>query len=404
MASHGGEPDADTGTARDNRPAPGWTPWRRARIRRLRRIRRHPRAFGGAPRLDAGTACHREADLVRVRLQVPGDANARTRLDPGRLLACLGEARLVVLVPSRGTLHAVVGHDGRFTRHVVGPVAAATRELDFARFELRRIARGGKARDQTRWRELLQAAVLGPLVRRLGDAPVVLVPPASLHAVPWALLPALAQRPVSVAPSATVWLRAAEQDAGTAPGHGVSLVLGPGLQAGAGEIAELAHVHPRASVLGAGAGAPPSGMNEVLTALEGVRLAHVAAHGTFRADSPMFSSLALDDGPMFVHDLERIRHPPHRVVLSACDTGVAAAVGADELLGLVSSLLRLGTVGVLASVVPVNDAASVPFMVAVHEALVRGETLAGAALQGRLAALGDALAEATAASFTVFGV
>ena len=37
---------------------------------------------------------------------------------------------------------------------------------------------------------------------------------------------------------------------------------------------------------------------------------HVAAHGTFRADSPMFSSLRLDDGPMTVHDVERLRRAP----------------------------------------------------------------------------------------------
>jgi CHAT domain-containing protein len=36
--------------------------------------------------------------------------------------------------------------------------------------------------------------------------------------------------------------------------------------------------------------------------------AHVAAHGVFRADSPMFSSLRLADGPLTVHDLERLRH------------------------------------------------------------------------------------------------
>jgi len=47
---------------------------------------------------------------------------------------------------------------------------------------------------------------------------------------------------------------------------------------------------------------------------------------------------------------------------------VGAAVGADELLG-VSALISLGSAGVAASVVPVNDPATVPLMVALHEHL-----------------------------------
>ena len=89
----------------------------------------------------------------------------------------------------------------------------------------------------------------------------------------------------------------------------------------------------------------------------------MAAHGTFRADSPLFSAIELDDGPLTVYDLERLRQAPYRVVLSSCNS----AVGADELLGLVSSLITLGSAGVVASVVPVNDPASVPLMLALHD-------------------------------------
>jgi CHAT domain-containing protein len=84
---------------------------------------------------------------------------------------------------------------------------------------------------------------------------------------------------------------------------------------------------------------------------------------------------------------------------------MAAAVGAGELLGLVSSLIPLGAAGIIASVVPVNDLAAVPLMLALHAALQTGATLPEALLAARAAssANGDPLAAATALSFVAFG-
>jgi len=165
------------------------------------------------------------------------------------------------------------------------------------------------------------------------------------------------------------------------------------------EIEPLRSRYPGAMLLGHG----NATAGQVLTALDGAWLAHIAAHGTFRADNPMFSSILLDDGPLIVHDFERLGRAPYHLVLAGCDSGVAAPVGADELLGLVSSLMPLGAAGIVASVVPVNDIAVVPVMVALHEALQRGATLPEALLAARRAAGGDPLAEATAHSFLALG-
>ena len=97
----------------------------------------------------------------------------------------------------------------------------------------------------------------------------------------------------------------------------------------------------------------------------------------------MFSSILLDDGPLTVHDFERLGRAPYQLVLASCDSGMAAPVGADELLGLVSSLVPLGAAGIVASILPVNDLAVVPLMLALHEALQRGAPLAGALLAAR---------------------
>jgi CHAT domain-containing protein len=201
-----------------------------------------------------------------------------------------------------------------------------------------------------------------------------------------------------------MWLRANATHAQTRGERRISLVVGPHLGTGGSEVPSLASLYPAATVLGLESTAKvPATVEGVLASMGSAEIAHIAAHGTFRADSPLFSSLELDEGPLFVHDLDRLERAPRRVVLSACDTGVSAPVGADELLGLVSALLRVGTAGVLASVVPVNDEAAVPFMLSVHQALANGKSMSEAALQGRRDAAADPLTAATAASFNVWG-
>jgi CHAT domain-containing protein len=203
---------------------------------------------------------------------------------------------------------------------------------------------------------------------------------------------------VSVAPSTATWLWARKLL--PPPGRRVALVLGPGLAAGGTEISRLAEQYPEASVLGGGAATAEG----VLRALDGAWLAHIAAHGTFRADSPLFSSLRLDDGPLTVYDFERLRQAPYRLILSSCESGLAQPVGADELLGLTSSLVPLGAAGILASVVPVNDRAAVPVMTALHDNLHAGHSLAEALALARAGCGDDPVAVATACSFVVLGV
>ena len=125
---------------------------------------------------------------------------------------------------------------------------------------------------------------------------------------------------------------------------------------------------------------------QVLSRSDGAWLAHIAAHGSFRADSPLFSSMRMHDGPLTVYDFEQLHRAPYRLVLSSCDSGVLAPAGADELLGLVSSLLPLGTAGIIAGVVPLNDYAVVPMMVRPAPAAPVRCALAGALCRSGAAA------------------
>lgn len=315
------------------------------------------------------------------------------RLRP--LVDSIGDGALLVLIEVSGTLHRVLVQGGRVHRQTVGPLETAVREAEFARFALRRAAFRGRE-IPARVPEQLQSCVLGPTTDRLPGR-VVVIPPAPLHTVPWSLMPALMTREVSVAPSARLWLRATRRQA--APEGQVVLVTGPGLSSGQREAGDVARLYQAPIVLG-GAAATTSA---TLAAINGAAVANVAAHGSFRGDAPMFSALRLADGPLYMHDLDALEQPPHTLILSACDAGDTASVGLDEGLGLVTSLLGMGTAQVLASVVPVNDEATIPVMRTLHRSLAAGAGLAMAARLAREAHRGDPERCAAAASFTAWG-
>jgi CHAT domain-containing protein len=170
-----------------------------------------------------------------------------------------------------------------------------------------------------------------------------------------------------VAPSLAVWL---ELEGRPATGRRkTSLIAGPRLRHAAGEVGDLAGLFPGATVLAGKAATAEA----VLAALDGTALAHLACHGQFRADSPLFSTLELADGPLNVYELQRLRRAPEVVVLSACDLAVSGLHPGDELLGLAAALLGMGTRTIVASVVPVPDAAVRRLMLAFHRNLAGGD-------------------------------
>jgi tetratricopeptide (TPR) repeat protein len=338
-------------------------------------------------------------------LRVHGTAGtARAAFRPADLLAELGSAQLIEIAEVDGDLQVLLCGSGRVRQFTAGRAADAIRAADFARFALRRLARRRPGDDPASAQSILtaagprlQAALIGPAVRHLGDGPVVIVPPARLQTIPWALLPALSDRVVSVAPSAGAWMRA--RSAPHPEHRHVTLARGPGLASDGAEIPMVAQMYDDVTVLADGAATA----EKVLYALDGAWLAHIAAHGTFRADSPLFSSLHMHDGPLTVYDFEQLQRAPYRLVLSSCDSGVLAPTGANELLGLVSSLLPLGTAGIVAAVVPLNDQAVVPLMVDLHRHLRSSQTLAEAVYRVRRGLTGDPVQQATAMSVIALG-
>ena len=377
-------------------------------MRRLDKVRRQdpPSASFQAEQLRLEREQHRlEGEVRACALRARGNHHAgQATVRISDLLDQLGPARLVEIVDIDGVLHVLVCGAGKVRQFTAGRTADAARAAAFARFALRRLARSrpGDGVDSAlaivaTVGPQLQDALLGSSVRCLGDGPVVIVPPGKLHTLPWTLIPALRDRVVSVAPSAGAWMRV--HNAPPPARRHVTLARGPGLTSNGAEVPAVAQLYDDVTVL-----ADSQATTEnVLQALDGAWLAHIAAHGIFRADSPLFSSLRMHDGPLTVYDLEQLKHAPYRLVLSSCDSGVLAPTGADELLGLVSSLLPLGTAGVIAAIVPLNDDAVVPVMQAVHRQLKAGKTLAEAVHGARRGPLGDPIQQATAESLVALG-
>src|SRR5205085_10562434 len=110
------------------------------------------------------------------------------------------------------------------------------------------------------------------------------------------------------------------------------------------------------------------------------RLVHIATHGWFRQDNPMFSSISLGNSHLSLFDLYQLNLPCELVTLSGCGTGLNVVVGGDELLGLVRGLLYAGAQGVLVTLWDVNDRSTAEFMKLFYENL-RGKNKAEAMRQ-----------------------
>ncbi|MGQ0617994.1 MAG: CHAT domain-containing protein [Acidimicrobiia bacterium] len=364
-------------------PADGQLAADLAQIRALQSERRDAGHDGlGLRKLDSRIAALERAVRARARQAGAGTTATAGRLQPAALRATLGDRVLVEFVAVEGSLLAVKVTGRGMTVTALGPVADLDREVEQLRLGLRRLATspdgvvGGDGPAVACRAARLDQMLVVPLA--LGPGPVVLVPTGRLHGLPWAALPSLSGRSLTVAPSAALWARDRRGWSGLGPDDGVALTAGPGLGGADREVRRLALLYPSAQVL-RGAGATTGA---VLDAFERARMAHVAAHGAFRADSPLFSSVLLADGPLTVYDLEALRSPPDTLVLSACDSATSAVRAGDELLGTAGSLLGLGVRWIVAPVLPVADQATADLMVEFHSDLVAGNSPATALARG----------------------
>lgn len=300
-----------------------------------------------------------DQDAELLTYFVRGDRLHALHLDSGRgrvlelgrfepLLALARRARADLDVAGRH-------HLGPFTERVWGSLRSAMAALDKAMF--------------------------GPV--KLGDRRVVLVPHSSLVALPWALTPTLRGRPMVVASSATDWTTRSAA-ASTVQGRPavVRALAGPGLQRADAEVHVVAEQWAGAQASSSKA----ADIGALGDALAEADLVHVAAHGTHHQQSPMFASVDLAGGPMYVYDMQSRGVGARHVVLSSCDVGRSTIQFGDEAVGLSAGLLGLGVQSVVAGTCRVPDAVAAQTMRSYHRHLSAGrpsdEALATAVTEG----------------------
>ncbi len=107
-------------------------------------------------------------------------------------------------------------------------------------------------------------------------------------------------------------------------------------------------------------------------------LLHLATHGIYRQDNPMFSGIRLGDGYLNLYDLYQMRLDARLVTLSGCATGMNFVAAGDELLGLQRGLFCAGATTLLLSLWDVHDQSTAQLMQHFYQEYIRTGNMGGA--------------------------
>lgn len=223
----------------------------------------------------------------------------------------------------------------------------------------------------------LYTELLAPIRSRFEGQRLIVVPHELLHYVPFHALfdgerYLIDCFTVSYAPSASIYRQCRQKKVNRA---GSSLILGvpdrhtPSIYE---ELQAVAESVPQAKLF-LGSNASESVLKEKGPQS---RLIHIAAHGFFRRDNPMFSGLRLGDSFLTLYDLYHLKLPAELIALSGCSTGLNVIAAGDELIGLVRGLLSAGARSLLLTLWDVNDRSTAEFMKAFYSRLVSRPDLA----------------------------
>lgn len=212
--------------------------------------------------------------------------------------------------------------------------------------------------------------LIAPIASRLHAHHLVFVPHGLLHYLPFHALfdgsqHLIDQHTVSYSPSASIYALCQNRPANSS---GAALVLGiPDPQAPAilDEVQALTGVLDRAELF-----VGPKATEDLLRSKGPTsRMIHIATHGRFRQDNPMFSAIRLGDSFLSLFDLYQLQLPVELITLSGCSTGLNVVAAGDEIIGLARGLLHAGAQSLILSLWDVHDKSTAQFMSSFYERL-----------------------------------
>ncbi len=354
--------------------------------------------------------CYRELDradtpALRARIdslerQLAGEwslrsgSGGRALISAAQVQAGLGpDESLIEYFVAQEWLYALVLTQGSLRAERVSRWQDVERTCHLLRFQMSRGIWAGVQTDGQMWmaatehhlRELYRLLVL-PLEPHLTAGHWTFAPQGVLHRVPFpALLAAdgylIERRTIGYAPSAMVHQLCQSRPRGKGSGmalFGVPDAAAPEIESEVRELAGLLDV-PAVFV------GEAASLRNWAAEMGRSRVVHLATHGLFRQDNPLFSSVRLQDGRFCLYDLYSMRVEADLVTFSGCATGMLETRGADEVMGLARGLLSAGARAAHLSLWDVNDGSTAYYMAQFYRSLRDGSTVANAGRTAMLA-------------------
>src|ERR1700730_1514431 len=336
-----------------------------------------------------------ETELLRALRELPAHERENATLEAP---ADFSVAKLQASLPAGAVLVEYYSAGDRLLAAVVSsksieivPVSVVSRVanlLHLLRFQFAKFRMGAAYTE--RFAQPLLRATLGhleglyreliePIRERLAGKHVVFVPHGPLHFLPFHALRNGEEYlcdayTVSYAPSATVFGLCQEKQVSERRN---SLVLGiPDERAPLilSEVQSVAALLPQTELF-VGTAATAQVLRERGPE---IGLMHVATHGMYRQDNPMFSGIKMGDGYLNLYDLYQMRLGATLVTLSGCATGMNFVAEGDELLGLQRGLFCAGASSLLLSLWDVHDRSTAQLMQEFYRGYIASGDMAGA--------------------------
>jgi CHAT domain-containing protein/tetratricopeptide (TPR) repeat protein len=339
------------------------------------------------------------AALVRGEIAPVTDVRAALASDEALLEYLVGDSTSVVFIVTRDSVATL---DLNVSRATLASL------VDFVRGTL---AKPADSATRAAWRAPMRRLfqhLFAPVQATgvlAGKTRLLIAPHAELHYVPFAALlepgprgqPLIERYVVAYVPSASVWLRLRARS--TSKDASGVLALAPHVRALPGsrdEVAAIARILGDRTRVLAGSQASERAFRTLAPEHDVV---HLATYGVLNKHNPLFSFVELgagggEDGRLEVHEVFGLSLRARLLVLSACQTGVAAGAltdvpPGDDWVGLVQGFLFAGASNVVATLWPVEDLATARFMESFYRELAAGRTEADALAQAQRTAARD---------------